>query len=68
MIKFYWLRMGNFLVYKDGVSIATISPSTPEKSSISFEESFNGNREKESKRIINAFFTKNQKTLETAIA
>lgn len=68
MIKFYWLRMGNFLVYKDGVSIATISPSTPENSKVSFEQSFSGNREKESKRIINAFFTKNQKTLETAIA
>lgn len=68
MLKFYWLRMGNFLVYKDGVSIATISPSTPENSKVSFEQSFSGNREKESKRIIKAFFTKNQKTLETAIA
>ena len=68
MLEFTWLRMGNFEVKKDGEAIATIFPSTPEKSSISFEESFNGNREKESKRIIKAFFTKKQKTLETAIA
>ena len=58
MLEFTWLRMWNFEVKKDGEAIATIFPSTPEKSSISFEESFNGNREKESKRIINAFFTK----------
>ena len=68
MLEFTWLRMGNFEVKKDGEAIATISPSTPERSSISFEESFKGNREKESQKIINAFFTKGKKTFETAIA
>ena len=52
MLEFTWLRMGNFEVKKDGEAIATIFPSTPEKSSISFEESFNGNREKELSAII----------------
>ena len=68
MIKFYWLRMGNFLVYKDGVSIATISPSTPENSKVSFEQSFSGNREKEGQKIIKAFFSKTQEPAKTAIA
>lgn len=68
MLEFTWVRMGNFEVKKDGEAIATIFPSTPERSRISFEETFRGNREKESQKIINAFFTKGKKTLEKAIA
>ncbi len=61
MLEFTWLRMGNFEVKKDGEAIATIFPSTPEKSSISFEESFNGNREKRKQKDYKCFLYKKPK-------
>lgn len=56
MITFKWLRGGTFNILKDGEGIGTFTPSTKEKTKISFNSDFTGDREKEKNKIVNVFF------------
>lgn len=56
MITFAWLRGGVFKIFKDGEGIGTFTPSTKEKTKISFNSDFSGDREEEENKIIKVFF------------
>ena len=56
MITFKWLRGGTFQVLKDGEGIGTFTPSTKEKTKISFNSDFTGDREEEKIKIVSLFF------------
>lgn len=58
ILKFEWIRYSTYNIILDGKKIGVIDPNYSErkKSSVSFEDDFDGNREIAKTRLIRTFF------------